>query len=81
MLHVVIDKGLGETGVHGWPQRIAADRPLIVEQHTQHPMSRRHQEDGRRAEQDFPGSENRITGRGNGEDRANAPDQLTRVCR
>ena len=79
MRHVVVDEGLGEAGVNGRPQRIAADRPLIVEQHTDHPMSRRHQEDGRRAEQDFAGSENRITRGRSGEDRTNAPDQLARV--
>jgi hypothetical protein len=61
--------------------RIAADRPLIVEQHTDHPMSRRRQEDGRGTEQDLASPENRIARGRSGEDRANAPDQLPRVHR
>ena len=81
VLHVVVDEWLGEAGIYRWPQRIAADRPLIVEQHAEHPMSRRRQEHGRRAEQDSARPENRIAGGRNGEDRANAPDQFARVRR
>ena len=69
MRHVVVDEGLGKESVHGRPQRIAADRPLIIEQHTEHPLFWCHQEDGRRAEQEFASSENRITRGRNGEDR------------
>lgn len=74
MRHVVVDEGLGKAGIHGWSQRIAADRPLVIEQHTEHPMSRRRQENGRGAEQDFAGAENGITRGRNGEDWTNAPD-------
>ena len=42
-------------------------------------MSRSSQEDGRWAEQNSAGSENRIARGRNGEDGTNAPDQFARV--
>ena len=42
-------------------------------------MSRCYQEDGRGAQQEFAGPEDRIVGGGNGKDGANAPDELARV--
>ena len=42
-------------------------------------MSRRGQEDGRGAEQHFAGAEDRIARARNGEDRADTPDQITRM--
>src|SRR5262245_29020347 len=81
MLHVVVDEWLQEELVHGWPQRIAANRPLIVGQHADHPMSRRCQQDDRGAEQHFSLPENRIGRGGNGKDWTRAPDQLAWVRR
>ena len=42
-------------------------------------MSRCDQEDGRWAQQEFAGPEDRIVGGGNGKDGANAPDELAWV--
>src|SRR6185369_11412294 len=60
--HVVVEERLGEEGVDGRSQWIAADRPLVIEQYTDHPISRRSQENGRRTEQEFAGPKDRIVG-------------------
>ena len=79
MRHVVVEEGLSKEGVDGRSEWIAAYRPLVIEQYTDHPMSRCGQKDGRWAEQEFAGPENRIVGGRNGEDWANAPDEFARV--
>ncbi len=76
---IIIDERLRQKFVHGGPQRIATNRPLVIEQYTDYPVSRRYQEDGRRAEQKSSGSENRIVGGRNGEDCTRAPDEFTRM--
>ena len=62
MSHIVVEEGLGEEGVDGRSQWIASDRPLVIQQYTNHPVSRRSQEDGRRAEQEFTRAEDWIVG-------------------
>lgn len=79
MRKVVVEEWLGEEGIDGRSQGIATDRPLIVEQDTDHPVPRRNQEDSRWTEQELAGPEDWIVGRRNGEDRTSAPDKFARV--
>ena len=51
---VVVIKGLGEDGVDGRSHWIAADRPLVIKQYADHPMSRCDQEYGRWSNRNLP---------------------------
>src|SRR5215475_5813743 len=81
MRHVVVDKRLREKFIHVRAQRIAANRPLVVDQHADDPMSWRHKGHCGRTCQHPTGSENRIARGWNREDWSDAPDQGARMGR